>query len=412
MFNGFSLSRLYRFALLGVGLHCCTSAYALPPLQLYVELTPAGGVLKPEPGRYAGPVVIKRPITIDGAGEVEIDGGNKGTVISILADDVVLRGLHISNSGSSHDSVDAGILISADKALVENNQLDGVLFGIHLNKANDSVVRGNTISSLDRDISIRGDGIRLWYSHGNLIENNTLSEVRDMVANNSLDNRIIANTIQNSRIGMELVYSHGNEIAHNIVSNNVTGIVGIYSNDLAIHDNRISHMRVLTGAGLSLKESAEVLVDNNQIAHCAVGLQANSPLDPENKMIASNNLFAYNVLGLYFYGEKGGHIITNNRFERNFTDAMGSAAPAVRDNVWQHNYWDQYQGFDQDNDGIGDQPHEVYFYSEQIWSGDPMSRFFRGAPVMEMLDFAFRLAPLSMPVLQYSDPEPLMADRL
>ena len=35
-----------------------------------------------------------------------------------------------------------------------------------------------------------------------------------------------------------------------------------------------------------------------------------------------------------------------------------------------------------------------------------MARFFRGSPVMELLDLAFRLIPFSPPELEYSDPMP------
>ena len=383
-------------------------AFGYPPLQLYIELTPAGGTLKPSPGKYSGPVIIKKNITIDGAGKVEIDGNGTGTVITVKADKTVIKGLHITHSGKSHDAVDAGISIEANDCIIENNKLDNVLFGIQLKQANGNQLKNNTITSLDRDISIRGDGIRMWYSNNNLIKNNILDRVRDFASNNSSDNHIIGNTIKNSRVGMEYIYSHGNEVAHNTITNNITGIVLIYSNKLKIHDNQISHMRKLVGAGLSFKESAKVIVANNEIAHCAIGLQANSPLDPENRMIAEGNLFTYNVLGLYFYGEKGGHIIRNNRFSNNFTDVLGSASMTVRDNIWSGNSWDNYQGFDHNQDGIGDQPHNVYLYSERIWANNPKLKFFRGSPVMEMLDISLRLAPLNKPVLQYSDPSPRM----
>ncbi len=383
-------------------------AYCYPPLQLFIEMTPSGGTLKPPSGKYSGPVIIKKPIVIEGQGKVELIGDGQGTVITIKADKTIIRGLHITHSGTSHDSVDAGISIEADDCVLENNKLDNVLFGIQLKQANGNIVKNNTISSLDRDISIRGDGIRMWYSHENRIENNRMNKVRDFASNNSSNNRIIGNIIRNSRIGMEFIYSNNNEVANNTISHNTTGIVLIYSNHLNIHDNQISHVRKLTGAGLSFKESAEVLVVNNTIAHCAIGLQANSPLDPRNRMIAEGNLFTYNVLGMYFYGEKGGHIIRNNRFENNFTDALGSGSMTIRDNIWEGNYWDNYRGFDQDKNGIGDAPHKVYLYSERIWGDTPKLKFFRGSPVMEMLDISLRLAPFNEPKLQYTDPSPRM----
>jgi len=387
-------------------------AFALPPLQLYIEITPPGGVLELPPGRYAGPAVIRRQITIDGKGQVEIDGGGEGSVITVLADGVEIRGLHIVNSGGAHNSEDAGILIEADQTLIENNVLEQVLFGIHLKQANDNIIRGNTISSLDRDISLRGDGIRMWYSNGNLIENNKLNRIRDILLSNSADNLIIGNHISRSRIGMEFVFSPDNEVSGNTIISNNTGIAVIYSDGMDIHDNRIAHMRKLTGSGISFKESGHMQVRGNEIAHSNTGVLANSPLDPEKSMTVENNLFTYNVLGIYFYGEKGGHLIRHNHFENNFTDAMGSAPRTIRNNRWDGNYWDRYRGFDQNGDGVGDQSHDVYLYTEHIWADRPMTRFFRGSLVMNLLDFAYRLAPFSKPEMEYSDALPSMRDTL
>ncbi|RTZ74846.1 MAG: hypothetical protein DSZ00_03425 [Gammaproteobacteria bacterium] len=227
--------RLLLFLLLAVS---WTSAPALPPLQLYVELTPAGGTLRPEPGTYSGPVVIRKPITIEGEGEVTIDAGGEGTVLSILADGATVRGLHLTHSGTSHDSVDAGILVKADRVTVENNLIDESLFGIHLSNANDNVIRNNRISSLtDRDISIRGDAIRVWYSHGNLIENNEVSHARDLVFSNAAENRIVGNRIRHSRISMEFVYSPDNEVTGNRLEHNFTGVTVIYSEAITLSDN-------------------------------------------------------------------------------------------------------------------------------------------------------------------------------
>ena len=89
-------------------------------------------VLHPPPGRYAGPVIITKPITIEGQGKVIIDGEGAGTVLTIRASNSVIRGLHLTNSGDSFDQVDAGVLVEADHTLIENNKIDHVLFGIHL----------------------------------------------------------------------------------------------------------------------------------------------------------------------------------------------------------------------------------------------------------------------------------------
>jgi len=110
---------LLATVLLAGGAHAATT-----PLQLFIDLTPVGGTLRPLPGVYAGPVVIDKPMTLDGGGEVTIDGGGAGTVLTIGADSAVVRGRRLTGAGVSHDKVDAGVLITGRGSLVEGNTLD------------------------------------------------------------------------------------------------------------------------------------------------------------------------------------------------------------------------------------------------------------------------------------------------
>lgn len=382
--------------------------YAFPPLQLFVDITPPGGVLTLPAGTYAGPAVIRKPITIDGHGEVTIDGEGTGTVLAVHADGVTLRGLHLTHSGDSHDQVDAALLLAADDALVEDNRMDDVLFGIHIRQSNGNVVRNNRIESRGEEPSLRGEGIRLWYSAENLLQANHIRHVRDVVFTNSADNRFIDNTIENSRIGMELIFSPNNEIAGNTLIRNTTGIVLIYSHEVVIRNNRLLDMPDATSSALAVKGSSQVRVEANDIVRCAVGLTANSPTHPENILYLNDNHFAYNDVAMYFYGEKGGHIVHGNRFTGNIIPVAVSAATSARGNDWRDNAWDTYEGFDRDMDGSGDTPHNIYLYSDRLWMDRPMARFFRASPVLELVDFIERLAPFSAPELILSDPSPRM----
>ncbi len=382
------------------------TACALPPLQLYIELTPPGGVLRLPAGSYAGPAIITRPITIDGGGKATIDAEGSGTVLTINSDKVVIRGMHITNSGNSHDQVDAGILITANEVLIEDNVIDDTLFGIHLKKAFDNTVRNNRISSRMLSPSMRGEGIRMWYSSDNRIEGNTISNVRDLLITNSPDNHIIGNTIRDSRVGMEFVFSPGNVVEGNTISHNSTGIVVLYSNEMAIRNNRLEHMRSYSGSALALKESSRVVIEGNEILRCAIGVGANAPTHPENIYRLTGNRFAYNDIALYFYGEKGGHIVHRNRFEHNLVPVAVTAATTARDNDWRANYWDTYEGFDQNGDGTGDIPYVLYRYADRIWMDRPHARFFRGTLLLDLIDFIERLAPFSRPDRILTDPVP------
>ena len=112
---------------------------------------------------------------------------------------------------------------------------------------------------------------------------------------------------------------------------------------------------------------------------------------------------------MFFYGEKGGHVIHWNRFDSNFLDVMGSSPATARGNDWRSNQWDTYQGFDLDRDGVGDQPHQWYLYADRIWMERSMARFFRGSPALSLIDFVERLMPFSRPKLVLSDPAPIVS---
>jgi len=382
--------------------------FAGSPLQLFVDLTSPGQTLNLIPGTFEGNLQINKPIIVDGLNAVTLDGSGKGTVLSINADSVIVRNLHITNSGNSHDKVDAGVLINGNNVVFENCVIDNVLFGVHIFQGNDNIVRNNSISSRPVQPTLRGDGIRLWYSMGNRVENNKLNCVRDMILTNSPNNFINDNNIQNSRMGLELIFSHGVEVAGNQMSNNEHGIIGIYSDSLYIHHNRIEHQNHLVGSGIAVKNSSQTVIESNEILDCAIGMTANSPLFPENVLYIKDNIFAYNDVAMFFYGEKGGHQLSGNRFASNFTDIAVTCPTSALSNEWSGNYWSDYAGFDLDGDGYGDTPYPKFIYSDRIWMDRSMAKFFRGSLVMALIDFVERLLPYSQPDLILNDPTPLI----
>jgi nitrous oxidase accessory protein len=95
-------------------------------------------------------------------------------------------------------------------------------------------------------------------------------------------------------------------------------------------------------------------------------------------------------------------------FRGNFQQVVVTHPSAAVDNDWSGNYWDDYTGFDLDGDGIGDTPYSSYLYSERLWMDRDMARFFRGTPMLEMVDLMERLAPFSDPPLVLRDKKPRM----
>ena len=175
-----------RLTLLFLALLCpALSVQGAIPLQPWFDTALPGAIIRLPPGTYQGPAVISKPLTLEGEGKVIIDAGGQGTVLTVKADNVTLRGLTLRGSGDSHDKIDGGLMAEGNNLLIENNVIEDVLFGISLHRTNDSIVRNNRIRSRGVDSADRGDGMRIWYSMHNRIEGNDIAHMRDITVSNS-----------------------------------------------------------------------------------------------------------------------------------------------------------------------------------------------------------------------------------
>ena len=384
------------------------AATRLQPLQPLIDATPAGGSLTLAPGHYQGPARIDRPMRLEGGGRAVIDAGGQGTVLSVAADGVHLRGLTLRGSGDSQDRIDAGLLLEGRDLVVEDNRLEDVLFGLHLKTTSRAQLRGNRVIGKALLPGMRGDALRLWNSRHNHIEGNLFERGRDLTLINSPDNLLRNNRFNDGRYGLHAVFSPRLRAEGNRLSHTGTGIVVLYSPELQLRGNRIAHALTDGGAGIVLKESHLSVVEGNEVLHCAVGMKLDATVEGLGQLRIQGNHFAHNLIGLFFYGEAGADRFSDNRFTANLTTVAISAQGAGAAHQWSGNSWDEYQGFDRNHDGFGDRPHEVLLFADRIWMETPMATFFRNSPALELLDFLERLAPFTSPYRVLQDPRPRM----
>ena len=395
-----------------LGLAAPAGAAGPLPLQPLLDAAAAGSVVKLAPGTYAGPVVVNKPLILEGEGHATIDGGGKGSVVTIATDGATLRNLRLVNSGSSFDGVDAGVQVRGNFNVISDNEIDGCLFGVDLQQSSSNVVRRNRIRSKPVDLGLRGDAIRLWYSFRNRVLDNSFVDSRDMVVWYSEDNNISGNSGTGGRYSMHFMYSKYNLVEKNRFWNNSVGIYVMYSDGVVLRDNYIAHATGATGMGLGLKESSEVKVERNQIMYCASGINIDqSPYQPDTIDEFYDNVIAYNGVGIEFNDQaRIGNVFKGNVVKGNLTSlAVRSRASAIKQ-TFEGNYWEDYEGFDRDRDGIGDTPYEVHAYADRLWMDVPLVQFFKGSPMLEFLDFLERLAPFTDPDIIMRDPKPRMSE--
>ncbi len=384
-------------------------AETLPSMQALVDAASPNDIIEPPPGTYAGPVTIDKPLTIDGHGKVTIDAGGKGSVVYIDGDGVSLQGLRLTNSGESYNDIDSGVQVRGNFNVLKDLVIDNCLFGIDLGQAENNIIKRNRISSKPFDLGVRGDSIRLWYSFNNKITDNVIRDSRDMVVWYSKDNLIARNDSRGGRYSLHFMYSQYNEVIGNHYEDNSVGIFLMYSDGVVVKDNYIARASGPTGMGIGFKETSDVEIIGNTILNCATGMYLDvSPYQPDTINRIHNNVIAFGGVAIQFLNDWTGNQFKGNVMEGNITQVVVAGGKTANRNEWSGNYWDDYQGFDLDKDDIGDTPYESYAYADRIWMDVPAARFFKGSPVLEVLDFLERLAPFSDPDLTLRDERPLM----
>jgi nitrous oxidase accessory protein len=205
------------------------------------------------------------------------------------------------------------------------------------------------------------------------------------------------------------MYSRYNLVEVNYYVNNAVGIFLMYSDSVVVRNNTIAHAVGAAGIGIGFKETSDLTIENNEVLYCASGFYIDvSPFQPDTTNRYRGNLVAYNAIGIRFLNDWHDNVFTHNQFVDNLTQVVVSGGGTANHNIWKGNYWSDYTGFDLDHDGVGDQPYELYNYADRLWQDVPYAQFFKGSPILEVLDFLQKLAPFSPPVMLVRDPEPRM----
>jgi nitrous oxidase accessory protein len=288
-----------------------------------------------------------------------------------------------------------------------------VLFGIYLKKAPDSVIRGNHIGGMDLGIARRGDGIRLWYSPGSLIEGNVVQRSRDVVMWFSDDVMLRGNVVTHGRYGLHFMYSNRNVLEGNRLERNSVGAFLMYSADLALRGNIFAHSRGPSGYGVGLKDMDGVVAEDNLFIGNRIGVYLdNSPAAVDVYADFVRNVFAFNDMGMAFQPSVSRNRLSDNTFLDNLEQVAVLGRGDFSGNQFtvdgRGNLWSDYRGYDIDGDGVGDLPHRAESLFENLMDREPKLRMFLYSPAQQAIDLAARALPVVKPRPKFEDARPLM----
>jgi parallel beta-helix repeat protein len=275
---------------------------------------------------------------------------------------------------------DYTIILNADKINISGFQLGNYDFfeTLFINSSYNSINNNNFSASDDFDNYV---GIKLsnhhknntisdnyFYSHGlysiyilnnctnTTILNNTLrTNWHDIVIRNSCHNTtIIGNKIIDTGCCAVISIEHSN---NNVIKDNILNPSWYFGISLFnSHNNNIRENTIIDGYGVEFLYSDKNKFFENTIMNSR-GMEI---LHSSNNSIISNNIMKCSRKGIKIKYNSTDNLIYHNNFVSNSQNAYDEEV-----NIWNDsypsggNFWDDYNGTDEDGDGIGDTPYMI-----------------------------------------------------
>jgi nitrous oxidase accessory protein len=381
-------------------------------LAAAVAAAQPGDTIEVTGGVFHGNLVVDKPLTLIGQNWPVLDAGYHGTVMRVTAPDTTVRGFVLRNSGDKLLTEDSGIDVGAPGAVIEDNRLEDVLFGIYVHSGPDTILRGNEIDGKDLDIARRGDLIRIWDSNNVLIENNVTRNGRDVVLWYSENLTLRGNTFADGRYGLHFMYCDDALIEGNRLTHNSVGAYLMYGRRMILRDNLLAFNRGPSGYGLGLKDMDDSVITGNRFLDNRVGAFVDgSPREMDSIGLIEGNLFAYNDIALEMLPSVRHNRIWDNSFIENEQQVVIAGGGRLGENEWapdgRGNYWSDYAGYDADGDGLGDMPYRSQRLLDSLLGQKPELRLFLYSPAVNAVDFAARAFPMIRPQPILEDTAPL-----
>lgn len=378
-----------------------------PDLSLSVESARPGDTLLIGPGTYAGNLLLRKRLTLIGAGKPVIRGDGTGSVITVQADSCVIEGLIIEHCGPMLVGEDAGILIRSDGNIVRGNELRDILFGIYLLHAEGNLVTGNTIAG-GRALSLgeKGSGIHIWNSQGNRFAGNTITGVRDgFYIQNASHSRLEDNAVFGVRYGLHYMYADSNVFLGNRFYDNVAGAAIMYSTGIMMRDNVFARNRGFSSFGVLFQDCHGLVAEGNVVVDNNVGMFFEASTD--NRFCG--NLVAQNDVALEMFQNATGNVFTGNNFIDNLSPLtiVGKKTGSSWSVSGTGNYWSSYDGYDLDGDGRGDVPMKILNVFQYLEGQNSNVALYLYSPSSQALASASKAFPV-IEINQEADTDPLM----
>jgi len=381
----------------------CTSAktivvgkdQAITSLKKAVSIATDRDTVLLHAGTYReGNIIIIKSLSIIGEGNPVLDGENKYEILTISGKNITIKGIVFRNSGYSAMNDYASIkIVDAANVVIENNTIIDAYFAIHISNTSFATVRHNYILGSPRSEQLTGNGIHLWKSNHALVDGNHIQGHRDgiyfeFVSLSTVQNNLSENNI---RYGIHFMFSNDDVYFNNTFRKNGAGVAVMYSKKVTMEWNHFEQNWGASSYGILLKDISDSHIQHNTFFKNSVALH----LEGTSRIDIHENLFRENGWAIKVQASCEDNSFHHNNFIGNSFD-VGTNGTLVL-NTFYNNYWDKYEGYDLNKNGIGDVPyHPVSMYS-MIVEENPNTLVLLRSFMVSLLDKAEKAIPSLTP---------------
>lgn len=343
---------------------------------------------------YKERLTINKPITLKGVETPIIDGGQKGDVIKVNADNVVIEGLQVQNSARSSEVDYCGVHVKdAHSVVVRNCIFRKNQFSVMYQNCKNGLVANNNISSDITYNPIMGNAVHCWKSDNMHITGNKIGHNRDgiyleFVNNSHIDHNSVSGC---ARYGLHFMFSHFNVYNGNHFFHNQAGVAVMFAHHVEMINNTFEFNRGTSSYGLLIKELQYSTIKWNRFLNNTVGLL----IDGGSDLNVHHNTIKNNGWGMRLISASTNDTIYHNNFLGNTFDMTTNVS--YNRNTVDGNYWDKYEGYDLNKDGYGDVPfHPLSLFSMLAEQNENVLFFFHSF-LMNLLDATEKVLPSITP---------------
>jgi nitrous oxidase accessory protein len=364
-------------------------------LRKAIEIASDGDTILLKKGVYKeGNIIIDKTIYLIGVDGPVLDGENKYEILTITGKNTVIRGVHFANAGYSSMNDFAAIkIIDAANIVIENNIITNTSFAVHIANSVHCIVRNNIIKGTNKSEHSSGNGIHLWKCERMTIENNSITGHRDGIYFEFVTESIIRNNTSemNVRYGLHFMFSHSDTYLNNTFRNNGAGVAVMYSKNVRMENNLFEENWGASAYGILLKDISNSHIKNNKFIQNTVAIH----MEGSSRIEIAGNVFNGNGWAVKVQASCDDNTFHHNNFYGNSFDIATNGTKTL--NRFYNNYWDKFEGYDINKDGLGDVPyHPVSLYS-MIVEENPNSVMLLRSFMVSLLDRAEKAIPSLTP---------------